>query len=197
MYQAGAGAPSKPENAFGGTGGVELEHTLFSDGPITSIEFIDFRTAAPIHLMSYTATLADDSGNPANPGDPHRGVMAFFLSTSPDATFTNPTVVSATQVKFPYTANYGSNAILITDSTIDLTAQFFRLELLRADDGGPRIRELDGFGTVVPEPAGGLLLPAMLRLLLRRRGKQQAFHAAPSFAALPHSGQRSGVARRS
>ena len=44
------------------------------------------------------------------------------------------------------------------------------MELTRANAGGPRIRELDGFGTVVPEPSGvALLLLAPLGLLARRR----------------------------
>src|SRR5688500_15158693 len=36
---------SLPQNALGGSGGVEPLHTLFSDGPVTTIEFIDFQTA--------------------------------------------------------------------------------------------------------------------------------------------------------
>jgi hypothetical protein len=42
--------------------------------------------------------------------------------------------------------------------------------MVRANAGGPRIRELDGFGTVVPEPASAaFLLLAPLGLLARRR----------------------------
>ena len=58
------------------------------------VEFINFRTASPSSLTNYTATLADDSDNPANPGDPNRGSTAFRLYTSPDANFTSLQLVS-------------------------------------------------------------------------------------------------------
>ena len=161
---------SFPENAIGGSGGVEPPHTLFSDGPITTIEFINIRTASPIRLTGYTATLADDSDNPNNPGDPNRGAMAFRLYTSPDADFTNPTLVSSVALNSPYSTNYGSNAILINDTLTDVTGQFFQIWLTRVGAGGPRIREVDGFGTVVPEPSvAALLLAGPVGLLLRRR----------------------------
>src|SRR5688572_4410252 len=65
---------SFPENALGGSGGVEGPNTLFSDGPLAgTVEFINFQLPQPIILTNYTATLADDSDNPALPGDPNRG----------------------------------------------------------------------------------------------------------------------------
>jgi hypothetical protein len=67
-------------NTFGGMGGVEPPHTLFSDGlPVGSIDFINFQTANLIALTGYSAILADDSDNPANPGDPNRGSSSFSL----------------------------------------------------------------------------------------------------------------------
>src|SRR6266513_1670974 len=57
------GAPA--EDTFGGTGGVESFHTLFSDGlPVGWIDFINFRTPHRIALTGYNALLADDSDNP-------------------------------------------------------------------------------------------------------------------------------------
>jgi hypothetical protein len=163
------GAPA--ENTFGGTGGVEGVHTLFSDGlAVGSIDFINFRTANPIELTGYNALLADDSDNPMNPGDPNRGSSSFSLFTSPDDTFTSVTLVSTTQLPFSYSSNFGTNAILISDTFAPVQAQFFRLEVTRATSGGPRIRELDGVGRIVPEPgSGGLLVLGVLGLLARRR----------------------------
>ena len=161
---------SLPENAIGGSGGVEATNTLFSDGPAAgTVEFINFRTASPIQLTNYTATLADDSDDPGNPGNPNRGSTAFRLYTSPDANFASLTLVSEAALPPSYSTNYGTNAILINDTLTNVTGQFFRMELVRANAGGPRIRELDGFGTVVPEPTALALLLAPLGLLARRR----------------------------
>lgn len=163
------GAPA--ENTFGGAGGVEEVHTLFSDGPAAgSIEFINFRTANPIALTGYNAILADDSDNPANLGDPNRGSSSFSLFSSPDNTFTSPTLISTTSLPSSYLLNYGTNAISITDTFAPVTAQFFRLEVTRTTAGGPRIRELDGVGRIVPEPgSAGLLALGVLAVLARRR----------------------------
>lgn len=163
------GAPA--ENTFGGTGGVEGVHTLFADGaPAESIDFINFQTGSPIELTGYTATLADDSDNPANPGDPNRGSTSFSLFVSPDATFAAPVLISTTPLLMSYSTNYGTNGILITDSFAPVIGEFFRIEITRATAGGPRIREVDGVGTVVPEPASGALLAlAAFGLAMRQR----------------------------
>jgi hypothetical protein len=162
---------SLPQNALGGSGGVEGPNTLFSDGPPAgTVEFINFQLPQPIRLTNYTATLADDSDNPANIGDPNRGSTAFRLYTSPDANFTSLQLVSEAALTPGYINTYGTNAILINDTLTNVTGQFFRLEMVRATAGGPRIRELDGFGTPVPEPAGAaLLLLAPLGFMARRR----------------------------
>ena len=162
---------SAGENTFGGMAGVEPPHTLFVDGvPVGSLDFINFQTASLIELTGYSAILADDSDNPANFGDPNRGSSSFSLYTSPDATFSSPTLISNTALPSSYLSNYGTNAIQITDTFAPVTAQFFRLEVTRTTEAGPRIRELDGVGTVVPEPMSvGLLACGALGLLVRRR----------------------------
>jgi hypothetical protein len=165
---------SFPQNALGGSGGVEGPHTLFADGPPAgTVEFINFQLPQPILLTNYTATLADDSDNPANIGDPNRGSTAFRLYTSPNAAFTSLQLVSEAALTPGYINAYGTNAILINDTLTNVTGQFFRLEMVRATAGGPRIRELDGFGTPVPEPAAvAFLLLAPLGLLSRRLVKR-------------------------
>lgn len=150
---------SFPENTFGGSGGVEAPHTLFSDGlPVGSMDFINFQTATPVALTGYAAILADDSDDPGNPGNPNRGSISFSLFRSPDNSFSALTLISTTPLPPSYAANFGSNAIQITDTFTPVTAQFFRLEVTRTTGGGPRIRELDGIGSPVPEPASAILL---------------------------------------
>src|SRR2546429_462047 len=84
-----------PANACGGTGGVEGPHLLFSDGPAAgSVDFVNIKTPPPISLTTYNAILADDSDDPNTPGSPNRGVTAFRLHTSPDASFTTTNLVS-------------------------------------------------------------------------------------------------------
>jgi hypothetical protein len=172
------GAPA--EDTFGGTGGVESFHTLFSDGlPVGSIDFINFGTANLIELTGYNAILADDSDNPANPGDPNRGSSSFSLFTSPDNTFTSLTLLSTTQLPTSYSSNFGTNAIQISDAFAPIRAQFFRLEIMRTTGGGPRIRELDGIGTVVPEPGTAAFLVAGVGALISRRSRsRRTFEAA-------------------
>ena len=105
------------ENSFGGFGGVEPPHTLFSDGPaVGSIDFINLRTADLIALTGYNAVLADDSDDPANPGNPNRGSSSFSLFVSPDDTFTSLTLISNTTLPSSYSSNFATNAILITDT---------------------------------------------------------------------------------
>src|SRR5678815_4350539 len=107
------GAPA--EDAFGGTGGVESFHTLFADGLLSgAIDYINFRTATPIELTGYRALLADDSDNPANPGDPNRGSMTFSLFTAADETFSPLTLISTTSLPTSYSSTYGTNAIEIS-----------------------------------------------------------------------------------
>jgi len=172
------GAPA--ENALGGSGGVEGTNTLFADGaPVGSVDFIDFQTGTPIELTSYVATIADDSDNPANPGDPNRGSSSFTLYSSPDSTFSSLTAISTTALPASYMPNYGSNVILITDTFAPVTAEFFRIEVTRTTLGGPRIREVDGFGIAVPEPTGAnLIAAATAGLVFRRRRSGLGFQPA-------------------
>ena len=162
------------ENSFGGFGGVEPPHTLFSDGPaVGSLDFINFRTADLIALTGYNAVLADDSDDPANPGNPNRGSSSFSLFVSPDDTFTSLTLLSNTTLPSSYSSQFGTNAILITDTFAPVTGQFFRVEITRTTAGGPRIREIDGVGEVVPEPNVFALLGVGVAGLIGRFHKRR------------------------
>ena len=161
---------SQPQNSLGGNFGVEPPHTLFADGPPAgSIDFINFQTAEPIALTGYNAILADDSDDPGFPGNPNRGSTSFSLFSSPDSSFTTLTLISTTALPSSYSSNYGTNAILISDTFAPVEAQFFRVEITRTTAGGPRIREIDGVGVVVPEPASAVLLGCGLLAVLGHR----------------------------
>lgn len=166
---------SQPQNSFGGSFGVEPPYTLFADGPAPgSIDFINFQTANPIELTGYNALLADDSDDPTNPGNPNRGSSSFSLFSSPDDTFTTLNLISSTQLPVSYSSNFGTNAVLISDTFAPVRAQFYRVEITRTTAGGPRIREVDGIGIVVPEPGTGVLvLCGGVGLLRMRRGSSR------------------------
>jgi hypothetical protein len=165
---------SQPQNSFGGSFGVETPHTLFADGPPPeSIDFINFQAANVIDLSGYNAVLADDSDDPANPGNPNRGSSSFSLFSSPDSSFTTLNLISTTALPSSYSSNYGTNAILISDTFAPVRAQFFRIEITRTTAGGPRIREIDGVGEVaVPEPASAAFVALTAGLAwVRRRAR--------------------------
>jgi hypothetical protein len=167
---------SQPQNTFRGSFGVEPPYTLFADGPGPgSIDFINFQTADVIELIGYNAVIADDSDDPSNPGNPNRGSSSFTLFSSPDSNFTTLNLISTTALPVSYSSNFGSNAILISDTFAPVTAQFFRIEVTRTTAGGPRLREVDGVGSVVPEASSAALLGVCAGLAgLRRRRRKVA-----------------------
>jgi len=81
-------------------------------------------------------------------------------------------VISTTALPSSSLSNYGTNAIAISDSFPPVTAQFFRIEVARTTEGGPRIREVDGFGTAVPEPTSATLLAAGCAALIAHRRRR-------------------------
>ena len=130
---------------------IEWSRTIFSDSP-RATDFINFQTAQSVNLTGYKLILGEDIGTAK------RSATAIRLYAGGDVN--NLQLVSSANIEQTYLAQYGSVQIGITD-TIDLqNVQFFRLELDRTHltgFGGPRVIELDGFGTVVPEPSSWIL----------------------------------------
>jgi hypothetical protein len=137
------------EGTFGSTSpqAVEGFRTIFSDAA-RPVDFIEFRTPTPIDLTSYRFVLGED-GN----GSGNRSATAFRLYASSNAADVLSNQISAASIAQTYTVNYGSPQIAISDSLSVPNVQFFRMEVDRTGSSGPRIFELDGFGTVVPEPS--------------------------------------------
>ena len=135
--------------AFGTFGGVEGGNVMFNDGQaIGFTDFIEWQTAATVNLSSIELRFSQDGG------DANRSTASYTLLATSDG-FTYSAISSGT---VPLTGGPGSpmqfGALLITDSALGpaaAAARGFRLEVQRNSGSGPRLREVDGFGTVVPQ----------------------------------------------
>ncbi len=126
----------------------EPSRAIFSDNPV-AIDFIAFQTPQPINLSSYNLILGEDIGTSA------RSAKAIRLYASNNSGDVLSHLISNTSITQTYVNAYGSANIGISDAVNVQNVQFFRLEIERtrtAGFSGPRVIELDGFGTVVPEP---------------------------------------------
>lgn len=131
---------------------IEPGHAIFADGPGPgSVDQLEWQTAGPVNLARIRIWLAQDGA-----GNPYRGASAFRLLGSPDGmTFSQ---LSGGPIPLTGGANV-SMPLLISDSAlsgITTNLRAFRLELTRLSNGGPRLIEIDGFGTA-GGPAGELL----------------------------------------
>jgi hypothetical protein len=149
------------EGTFGSTSPQAIEgfRTIFADTPIAT-DFITFTTPTAVNLSSYRLILGED-GN----GSGNRAAVAFRLYASNSSGDVLSHLVSGSAIGQTYTLTYGSPQIEINDSISVPNVQFFRLELDRSGTSGPRVFELDGFGTAVPE-ASAFLMPIIALVLL-------------------------------
>jgi hypothetical protein len=154
------------EGTFGSTAPQAIEgfRTIFADTPITT-DFIEFMTLNSIDLTGYRFVLGEDSSGSGN-----RSATSFRLYASNNAGDVLSHLVSAASIAQTYTVNYGSPQIAITDSISVANVKFFRMEVDRTHNSGPRIFELDGFGTVVPEPSSIVIATSALILLAASTG---------------------------
>jgi hypothetical protein len=122
---------------------TEPGHAIFADGPAAGfVDRIEWQTAGPVNLTNIRIWLSQDG-----PANPFRGASAFQLLASQDGlTFA---AVSAGRIPLTQGANT-SVPLLIMDnalSGVTTNLRVFRLELSRLTAGGPRLIEVDGFGT--------------------------------------------------
>ena len=140
--------------AFGTVGGVEGGNVMFNDGqPIGFTDFIEWQTASTLNLSAIELRFSQDGG------DPNRSTASYTLLATADGFTYSP--ISSGSV--PLTAGPGSSmqfpALLISDSALGAAAQGargFRLEVQRNSGSGPRLIEVDGFGSAVPQTANYL-----------------------------------------
>ena len=133
------------DRAIGVTGGGgETTNTIFADSGAGVTQSFVVRTPSPIKLDSFDLILAQDGGTSFR-----SATSARVYASNDNITYTeisDTTDVSASLSN--YFTNFGSGVLTVSD-TPGATAQFFRVETVSAVNG-PRIREFDGFGTVVP-----------------------------------------------
>lgn len=152
----------------------ETSHVLFADGgPVGAIDYIDFRTAAPVDLDFFQLYLADDS----NTGSVNRGATSFNLLAGPKGgpLMSIATLALGEHYRDTYGTASGRSSILIGGNLAAQGVQDFRLELTRATELGPRILELAGIGRIaaVPEPSSlaliGLGAAGLVGVVWRKR----------------------------
>mgnify|MGYP003695029651 CR=1 FL=1 len=186
-------------NLFGGSAGVEPGNVLFSDSfDVGHVHAVEWQTMAPVEVLSFSL-FAQHEGFRFSPNElttQQRGISEFRLlafnsdmeqfeqvySISMAGSY-GETVAPPGSLIDP--GNPGYSLALAAD--IDpVTAQLWRAEFIQAGDRstsgidvralGPRIMELDAFGTLhpvmIPEPGVGALFAAGALALLvfaRRR----------------------------
>ena len=140
---AGGPDPSLILGATAANGWVEPTRLLFNDGPgAGTVDIVEWQAASAINLDSISLRLAQD-GATAN-----RGASEFkFFGTQDGVDFSQLSgglvPLDAGAMQFPTT--------LITDNALTGTTtalRGFRLEITRLSAGGPRVVEMDGFGSV-------------------------------------------------
>ncbi len=120
---------------------IEPGSTLFADGNVGTTRSITFRTASHLNLTNYQLRVFADAGGIT------RSINAFALYGSADnITYS---LIDSNSVLVPTTNCPGvtSSAIMISGIVNPPPYQFFRLDIKHGDINGPRLVELDGFGT--------------------------------------------------
>jgi len=162
---SGAHVPySDIRDMFGGEfGGVDKGSTVFEDGePAGFIHYVEWQTPVPVTVNAFNLFATGDG--PAF--DNQREFSQFVLKarSSPLATNFDLTLYTLVVTNHPYTFVDPVNFALVSTNITPVTAQYFRAEFTQYTAGrgfdGPRVIELDGFGTRSPSctpPASGLV----------------------------------------
>jgi acetyltransferase-like isoleucine patch superfamily enzyme len=141
-------------NMFGGMFGPIGPYTLFEDGlPAGTIHSVEWQTAQQIVLTSFNLFANHDG---LEFGATHRGFSAFRLFAQNPVTL-NFDLLAEIFPSDPYDdtpGNMASDGFLVMSIDVAPTvAQVFRAEFVQFGDiepaaSGPRVQELDGFGTI-------------------------------------------------
>jgi hypothetical protein len=146
-----------PPDGFLGNNAASIEtgSTLFQDGPGTGfVHFVEWKTARPIQLNSFNLFAGGDGPTYNN----EREFDQFTLKAKLRQSDNYVTIYSA-QATHPYTLLDSTTYALFSAAVAAAPAQFFRAEFTQINMGrgfdGPRVMELDGFGSYRDAPADG------------------------------------------
>ena len=144
---------------FGGTfSPAEPGDTVFADGqPSGFVHYVEWQTAVPVNVNSFALFAAGDG-----PGANNEREFAQFVlkaKSSPLATNYDLTLYTLVVTNHPYNFVDPANLALVATNITPVTAQYFRAEFTQYTSGtgsdGPRVIELDGFGTNAPSILSG------------------------------------------
>ena len=191
---------------FGGnSGGAEPANTVFGDTYAKgTLHTVDWQTAAPVTILSFTLFARHDGPFPTRDAN-YRGFDRFELFAFIDGSYQS--IFSYDTPALRYGNNVAPlNSILETDATLEALSLGVNIVAVTSDKfratfrqygvanfhaSGPRIHELDGFGSYIDEASipGAVPVPAALPLFAtglgimgflnwRRKRKVQAAVAA-------------------
>jgi hypothetical protein len=133
---------------------LEPGQTVFPDGRTNGfIHYLEWRTPDPVLLTAFNLFAA---GNPWTGGIQVREFSQFILKAKRNSTDAFTTIYSFTPTH-PYTfVEPLTRAVLSAELPQAIPAQYFRAEFVQLNTGlgvdGPRIIELDGFGSITGHP---------------------------------------------
>ena len=143
-------------NMFGGNFGPFAEETLFQDDlPADTIHSVEWQTAQQIMLTSFDIFANHDGPFPEFDAN-YRGFSAFRLFAQ-DPVTSNFELLAEIFPSNPYDNTPGNMAadgfLHISMDVAPTIAQVFRAEFVQFGDielsaSGPRVQELEGFGTI-------------------------------------------------
>lgn len=140
-----------PQNLFAGTAPV-----TFADGQSTApTDVIEFSIVHPVLLHSYQLFLGQESDTSSSRTAHHIRLYASsdnqnFLLISEANNLATLAIAPNGSTGYAYAT--GDPLLTVSDTfIIPIHAQYFRLEVDRLSGNGPRVFELDAFGTVVAE----------------------------------------------
>ncbi len=138
-----------PSDMFGTSFSQEAGHLIFDDLQTNGfVHFIEWRTPNPVRLSSFNLFAGGDGPLYNN----QREFEQFVLKGKLNEADPFVTIYTFTPTH-PYTFLDPTTAAIISAAIAPIDAKYFRAEFVQREGGlgfdGPRIVELDGFGTVI------------------------------------------------